>query len=183
MPVNRITKPVAEKRSQLVSAARDMLLSLGYEATSMSRIAQAARVTPNTIYWYFKDKDDLLIAVLATLLQEDLNAYVLEAQRASLPEQLMWLTGRLHRVGSLVGTVHNRMRESESVKAWHDHFHAVFEALLADKLPVQWSAEQRAAEIRVVTFTLEGLVSHGTNVDATRQTCDALVARWQAVGE
>ena len=182
MPVNRITKPVAEKRAQLVSAAREMLLSLGYEATSMSRIAQAAKVTPNTIYWYFKDKDELLIAVLAKLLQEDLEAYVLEAQRASLAEQLVWLTGQLRRVGGLVGTVHSRMRESESVKAWHDHFHAVFEALLADKLPTGWTVEQRAAEIRVVTFTLEGLVSHGTSVEATRQTCEALVTRWQAKG-
>ena len=36
----------------------------GYEKTSMSSVAKAAGVAANTIYWYYANKDDLLIAVL-----------------------------------------------------------------------------------------------------------------------
>ncbi len=178
MPVNRSGQPAAEKRAQLASAARSMFLTQGYEATSMNQIAKEAHVTPNTIYWYFKDKDELLIAVLSDLMQEDLMAYAKEAEHTSPVDQLVWLVGRLRKVSTLISTVHSRMRESDSINAWHDHFHAVFEHLLTSKVTTPWSAEQQAAEIRVLTFTLEGLVSHEVNPAATRLTCEALVSRW-----
>jgi hypothetical protein len=76
------------------------------------------------------------------------------------------------------------MRESSEVKAWHDHFHAIFESMLIRKAPKAWTAAQQAAEIRVVTFALEGLVAHQFSLDleVTRQTCDALVSRWVGAG-
>jgi len=52
------------KREEIVAAARALFVGEGYEATSMSRLAAAAGVAPNTIYWYFPDKDEVLVAVL-----------------------------------------------------------------------------------------------------------------------
>ena len=67
MPRNRRTQPEAEKRAELISTARALFLSDGYDATPMNRIAREAGVTPNTIYWYFRDKEQLLLAVLDEL--------------------------------------------------------------------------------------------------------------------
>lgn len=63
----------------------------------MSRIAKHAGVTPNTIYWYFDDKDSLLVAVLDQLLSEHLTQYQAIAS-APLAEQLYWVVGSLRGV-------------------------------------------------------------------------------------
>ncbi|WP_375166439.1 TetR/AcrR family transcriptional regulator, partial [Rhizobium hidalgonense] len=48
-----------EKRNIIISAAHELFLTQGYEATAMSKLATKAGIAPNTIYWYFKDKDDV----------------------------------------------------------------------------------------------------------------------------
>ena len=62
----------AEKRDEIIAAARTLFIETGYEDTSISRLAAAAGVAPNTIYWYFKDKDEHseTIALLKAKLQE-----------------------------------------------------------------------------------------------------------------
>lgn len=180
MPSNRRTQPQAEKRAELLSAARELFVAEGYDATPMNRIARQAGVTPNTIYWYFKDKDQLLLAVLDELLQEDLAAYVQVAQ-APLADQMIWLVERLRQVSRLVVTVHSRVRISADIDQWHTQFHSLLERLFAAQLPVPLPDDTRDAEIRIITFTLEGLISHEVDPVATRQTCEALVARCLAL--
>ena len=53
-----------DKQDEIIVIARALFLVQGYEATSMAQVARDAGVAPNTLYWYFTDKDDLLIAVL-----------------------------------------------------------------------------------------------------------------------
>ncbi|MGM0563899.1 MAG: helix-turn-helix domain-containing protein [Pseudomonadota bacterium] len=179
MPSNRRAQPQAEKRAELIAAARELFLEEGYDATPMNRIARQAGVTPNTIYWYFKDKDQLLLAVLDELLQENLAAYMSVVQDP-LTDQLVWLVGRLRPISGLVATVHNRIRVSEDIDQWHTNFHNMLEQLLATQLPAHQAADTRDADIRIITFTLEGLISHEVDSVATRQTCEALVARCTA---
>ncbi|MFL6105324.1 MAG: TetR/AcrR family transcriptional regulator, partial [Marmoricola sp.] len=68
MPRNRRPQDRDEKLAEIVSAASSLFSEAGFEQTSMARIAQAAGVTPNTIYWYVEDKDALLVAALDHLL-------------------------------------------------------------------------------------------------------------------
>lgn len=182
MPSNRRAQPQAEKRAALIQAARDLFVQDGYDATPMNRIAQAGGVTPNTIYWYFKDKDELLLAVLDTVLQEDLAAYRPIRQRP-LADQMAWLVERLRLTRTLMTTVHSRIRVSPPLKEWHDRFHTLVEALLLAQLPGPLPPAVRAAEIRIISFTLEGLVSHDIDPDATRTTCEVLAQRCQTLAE
>jgi AcrR family transcriptional regulator len=144
----------------------------------MASIAATAGVTPNTIYWYFKDKDELLVGVLEVLLQEDLSAYASEAATKPAVEKLMWAVERLRPFKGLVSTVHNRINLSARLNEWHEAFHAIFEGFLNTELPSAWSEAQRRAEARVVAFTMEGLLSHGVNREDTQATCRALADRW-----
>lgn len=89
MPTNRLDQPKAEKRSELVQAACRLFLQDGFDRTSMSRIASEAGVTPNTIYWYFKDKDDLLLAVNDQFVQEYMKVYLADMVDKPLSEQLV----------------------------------------------------------------------------------------------
>ena len=47
-------------RRQIISAARELFVSEGYENVSMRKIADKIEYSPTVIYLYFKDKADLL---------------------------------------------------------------------------------------------------------------------------
>jgi AcrR family transcriptional regulator len=70
MARNKRPQPADEKRAEIVAAARRLFVEDGYDATSMSRLAKEAEVAPNTIYWYFGNKDDVLIAVLTAVMAD-----------------------------------------------------------------------------------------------------------------
>jgi AcrR family transcriptional regulator len=51
-------------RSQIVDAARDLLIEQGLPGLSMRSIAERIEYSPATIYLYFRDKEELLDAVM-----------------------------------------------------------------------------------------------------------------------
>ena len=48
------------RRQQLLDAARELIVERGFEATTMSDVAEAAGVAKGTVYLYFDSKADLL---------------------------------------------------------------------------------------------------------------------------
>lgn len=54
----------AQKRTAILSAARDLFLTDGYERTSVDAVAARAAVSKRTVYDYFGDKRALLHAVV-----------------------------------------------------------------------------------------------------------------------
>lgn len=181
MARNRRPQPKAEKRAELVAVARELFLEEGYEATSVSRVAKGASVAPNTVYWYFEDKDALFVAVLDELFTEDLAAYG-EVETAALGAQAMWLVGRLRRVKGLMATVHARVGVSPVIAAWHDRFHATVDAIIARQLPGPVDPGALVVESTIASFTVEGLITHDVPDDEARLVCDALVARLLSLG-
>src|SRR5215472_5111688 len=56
------------RRAQILDAALEVMAEHGFRGASIKRIAQRAGLkSPALIYWYFRDKDALLEAVLAQL--------------------------------------------------------------------------------------------------------------------
>lgn len=53
----------AERRRAILSAAKEIFLAEGYEATTMRRVADALGVTPTTLYLHFPDKAALLTEI------------------------------------------------------------------------------------------------------------------------
>lgn len=52
-----------EFRREILDAARDLFVNEGYEKFSMRKLAKKTEYSPPTIYFYFKDRDDLLFAI------------------------------------------------------------------------------------------------------------------------
>ena len=52
-----------ELRSKILEAANKMLAEVGYENTSLRKIAKAIEYSPGTIYLHFKNKDELFFAI------------------------------------------------------------------------------------------------------------------------
>jgi len=51
-------------RDRLVEAARQLFLAKGYEATSVADVLREAGVNSGSLYYFFRTKEDLLLAVL-----------------------------------------------------------------------------------------------------------------------
>ena len=176
VPRNRRPVPKAQKRDELLAAAAVLLVTEGYDAASMSRIAEHAGVTPNTLYWYFRDKDELLVAVADRYLQALLNEHASLSDRP-LAEQLRWLVERLRPVKHLVATVHNRVAVSDAISAWHTGFHQTFEKIFERQLPGPVPIQRRAAEAAAATFALEGAITHDLDEVTTQQLCQIIAER------
>lgn len=176
MPRNKREQDREEKRGEIIAAARLLFLNDGFEATAISRLAQAAGVTPNTIYWYFKDKDEVLVAVLEAELAAQMAEYQ-SLSFASLAERLLWVVNRLEQVSQLVSTVHARLQASAAVNDWHDRFHALTEGLLsAEMLNAGVAADRIPALVKISVFTIEGLLAHSLPLEEKQSICAALVA-------
>lgn len=69
----------AKTRALLQEQALRLFREQGYEATTVQQIAEAAEVSPTTVYRYFPNKSDLVI-------YDDLDERLLAAFRAQPPE-------------------------------------------------------------------------------------------------
>lgn len=176
MARNRREIDAHRKRDEIVAAARRLFLAEGYDATGMARIAAEAGVAPNTLYWYFDDKDELLIAILDALVAEALADYA-RVMQEPLDAQLLWLLGRFDAVPGLVTTVHARLALAPAVNTWHDNFHRMIEALMVSQMTLRGVPErERMPAARMAMFVVEGLLSHHAGDASARAEITALLA-------
>lgn len=163
------------KRDEIEAAALQLFTEHGYEATSMAMVAAHAGVAPNTLYWYFKNKDDMLVAALNRLVAEGLAEHAGMAD-GPLGAQLHWLINHMMRASKLVSTVHARVALSDVIREWHDGFHRMLDGLLVAQLKAKGMSAAKASLMATVgTFVVEGLLSHPHSA----KQMDAVVA-WLA---
>src|SRR2546428_11116203 len=70
-------------RKQLMSAAIDGFARLGYQGTSIDRIARDAGVTKGAVYYLFRDKEELLFAAV----KDQVGGFERDVLRATAPAQ------------------------------------------------------------------------------------------------
>jgi len=58
-----------DSRDEILKAATDLFATRGFHETSMSEVARNARVSKALIFWHFKTKEELFLAVLHRLLE------------------------------------------------------------------------------------------------------------------
>ncbi len=163
------------KREEIVAAARDLFIQEGYEATSMSRLATTAGVAPNTIYWYFKDKDEVLVAVLDAEFATRMAQY-LQLPLSKSTERLLWIVNQLEQVSRLIATVHIRLEKSTTVNEWHERFHTLSEEMLRLELrQVGIAPEKIDPLVKISIFTIEGLLTHQLADNEKQAICEALL--------
>ncbi|PSB09803.1 TetR family transcriptional regulator [filamentous cyanobacterium CCP1] len=59
-----------EKTEAILAGAMQEFLAHGYAATTMDRVASAAKVSKATVYSYFQDKESLFASLMERLVQE-----------------------------------------------------------------------------------------------------------------
>lgn len=77
-----MSKKRAARRAQIISGAISAIADHGYERATIQRIATQCDITPGLIHYHFKNKQEILVAVL-----DELSARLLARYEASLPTQ------------------------------------------------------------------------------------------------
>jgi AcrR family transcriptional regulator len=76
----------AERRQDILAAAKEVFAAKGYHATTIADIARAAGLSYGSIYWYYESKETLfheLMSAEATALRDHIEAAVRAAPRGS----------------------------------------------------------------------------------------------------
>lgn len=147
--MNQETSPAASRvadktRRDWVLAALEALAEGGVEAVKVERLAKALKVSKGSFYWHFKDRSDLLLALLdlwdADFTQELIN------HAATLPTP----AARLRSVAreALERTMHgvDSARAEAAVQAWAGQDeHAAARLRLVEQARVGYLTEELAA--------------------------------------
>lgn len=70
------------QRQQILSVCRELFLSRGFDATTVVNITDGAGISRQTFFNYFRSKDEALLALGMSWLQQQANIPVLDSTRA-----------------------------------------------------------------------------------------------------
>jgi|TARA_R110000782_G_scaffold14765_1_gene43767 AcrR family transcriptional regulator len=165
------------KKEEIELVAMELLKTKGYDNTSMAEIARSAGVAANTIYWYFENKDDVLIAVLNRVVSQAI------AEMATLSEQtfrtrVLTLINQIESSGSLMTDVHSRVNHSTKVQAWHEQFHTMVEQLSVSELVnAEVRLDEAHLDAKLLIYVIEGLLAHPHKLQEREQIIDQTLKR------
>jgi AcrR family transcriptional regulator len=188
MARNRAGEDRETKRAEILDEATNLFVAHGFEGTSMQALAKAAGITTTTIYWYFADKDALLVAVVDRVTSSGLRA-IAAAAHPQLIDRLLAVTELFDREDRLIAAVHARAAVSPEVAAWHDQFHTRTDAAVVAEIRAHREASGRdpvnPADLRslprIWSYAIEGMVEHRLPADERRQLCEMLIRQLDAL--
>ena len=165
MPTNRRHIDRETKQSEILDIAEQKLLDIGFEATTVSGIADAAGIAKNAVYWYFPSKDDILAAVLRRRRERSREHRQHEKKR-SFVEQLLANLNALDELSGLTAVIHDRVKCSKAVSEVHAEFHAEADRnLRAGLLSMGISEFDAKMAAAVIVSMLEGIHLHSERRD------------------
>ncbi|HJP76470.1 MAG TPA: TetR/AcrR family transcriptional regulator [Pseudonocardiaceae bacterium] len=84
-----------QSRRRILDAAAEVAGERGYDGTSIALVSGKCGLPASSIYWHFKDKDDLIAAVIEDSFQRWLAALELPERVNATPEWVLDLAGRV----------------------------------------------------------------------------------------
>ncbi|MFF7981173.1 TetR/AcrR family transcriptional regulator [Streptomyces sp. NPDC007901] len=76
-----------ESRRRILDAAVEIAGERGYDGTSIAAVSAKCGLPASSIYWHFKDKDDLIAAVIERSFETWLAAVTLPGEEAGTPQE------------------------------------------------------------------------------------------------
>jgi AcrR family transcriptional regulator len=131
--------PAAERREQLLKAAREIILRDGVGALNMSALADAVGVTKPIVYKHFQNSEDVIIHILKRYAQGSIDTAAAHVRGAKTIYEFMdgiveSLFEHIKAEGAVARSITNGFSSSERVDAWflamQDRFLRVFRHLL-----------------------------------------------------
>lgn len=84
-----------ERRSQILDAASRVFAKLGFQQARMDDIVKESGLSKGALYWYFKSKDEIVMAILSSLFERELvDLRALLGAEGSASDRLIEFTRR-----------------------------------------------------------------------------------------
>jgi len=131
-----------DSRDEILKAAIQLFATRGFHETSMSEVAREARVSKALIFWHFKTKEELFLAVLNKLLEPYVIDFAEESENLDECEQIRKLIGGYvnfvrENAGSVSFFLRRFMNGEEMPDAFTEQIRRLYDlytALLTDRI-------------------------------------------------
>lgn len=157
-------------RQRIIRAAAEIYRECGYERAGMADIARRLGMTAPALYWYFRSKEDILVAFLEHTVT-DLIRFVRSFLRSTDPRQRLWefmyayalwqlqqqeLSAAYEHIYAL-GHLRNSLRKKQRqrITSLEREFYGMCRDLIA-AIP----GRGRRAAVAPVAFAMIGMVEH-----------------------
>lgn len=151
------------RKKQVAEVTVELIAKYGVQATTVSRIAERAKVSESALYRHFDGRHQILLAALDLVYEWVSNFFV--STNDPVPDQLLSIGNHHSRVvGSGKGTF---------LYAWFEFVATPPELGLRDEM---------AARQSVVIETLTNLIEKGKAERTIRQDVDAALVAWELHG-
>jgi AcrR family transcriptional regulator len=143
---------------RIAAVGMELFLAKGYEETTLDEIAAAAGISRRTFFYYFKSKDDLVLAHFDGHA-EALKMSILEDASDGAPidrvrDALIKLSTSIQ-TSRAIATV-RLIRESEALRTRRQANHLQLEQAVYEALCDLWPAKQRRDRLRLVAMASIG---------------------------
>lgn len=157
-----------DSRDEILKAAMHLFSNRGFHETSMSEVAREARVSKALIFWHFKTKEELFVAVLNRLLEpyfidfsEEAAAMDERAQIQKLVEfYLLFVRDNASSVRFFLAQMLHDQRLSESLNDQVLRLYSGYRAMLVELIAAAQKkglCVRRSAPDAVASFLLSAL--------------------------
>ncbi len=153
-------------RQRILAEATRLFVSRGYNGISMREIAEAVGMSKAGLYYHFKDKEDLFLAILSRDLEEmDRILKVCREQHTTTRAQVGCLVetifvqlpeqrALIRMASQEMATLSQAAREAFNV-VYQEKFIGQIEAILSEGIQ---RGELRALDVRLATWSLLGML-------------------------
>jgi AcrR family transcriptional regulator len=146
-----------ETLRRIAEQALKLFLTNGYEATTLEAIAEAAGISRRTFFYYFKSKEEILLAWQDGGFIEILRAAVLEQSTKQSPlnavkSALLELTIRFQADYKQTRVIERLMCANESLRIRHQAKYVEKEQAVFDALCQMWPQPKRQPGHRIVAM-------------------------------
>jgi AcrR family transcriptional regulator len=150
-----------ETLRRIAEQALKLFLTNGYEATTLEAIAEAAGISRRTFFYYFKSKEEILLAWQDGGFIEILRAAVLEQSTKQSPlnavkSALLELTTRFQADYKQIRVIERLMCANESLRIRHQAKYVEKEQAVFDALCQMWPQPKRQPALRIVAMMSTG---------------------------
>ncbi|MGY4480470.1 TetR/AcrR family transcriptional regulator [Bradyrhizobium sp. USDA 3364] len=147
-----------ETLQRITDAGMELFLANGYEATTLDEIAAAAGISRRTFFYYFKSKDDILLAHIAGY-DDALRTSIRDHAAAGAPidvvrAALLDISARFQTPRTVA--ISRMIRESEVLSSRKHRNDLHREQVIYEMLCELWPGKDRRDRLRLVAMAASG---------------------------
>ncbi len=148
-----------ETHDRIVAAGLKLFIEQGYDATTLDRIAAAAGISRRTFFYYFKSKEEVLLAREGSGFPQALHTAMLEQSPHGTPlatarECLLGLAPHYETGESIA--VDRLLHSTEALRARKNALYVELERILRDAMDQLWPAEEQREAHRAAALIAIG---------------------------